>query len=92
MRSIRTRMTSTILCVIFLALVVATLLSTFFIRRTESRKTDQLLMKLCETGEQSLDYYFDSVENSVLKVTAYAEEDLKGTDDEELEAHMEFLR
>lgn len=88
MRSLRTRITATILCVIFTALVVVTLLSAVFIRRTESRKTDQLLQMLCENGEQSLDYYFDSVQNSVERVASFVKEDLEGISDEQLERHM----
>ena len=92
MRSLRTRITVTMLCVILMALVVVTLLSAIFIRRTESDKTDTLLLMLCETGERSLDYYFDSVQNSVINVTTYAENDLEGIDDEQLEKHVENMR
>ncbi|WP_022764030.1 GGDEF domain-containing protein [Butyrivibrio sp. XPD2006] len=92
MRSLRTRITVTMLCVIFVALLFTTLLSAIFIRRTESRKTDQLLLMLCKNGEQSLDYYFDSVQNSVERVAAFVEEDLEGTSDEQLRNHMERAR
>ncbi len=88
MRSLRTRITATMLCVIFLALLFTTLLSAIFIRRTESRKTDQLLLMLCKNGEKSLDYYFDSVQDSVERVASFVEEDLEGTSDEELSEHM----
>ncbi len=91
--SLRTRITMTVLCVILAALAVTTLLSAVFIRKTESNKSDQLLQMLCESGERSLDYYFDSVQNSVLKVTSYAEEDLENVDtDEEFAEHMERAR
>ena len=76
------------LCIIFSALVIVTILSALFIRRTESRKTDRLLIMLCKNGEQSLDYYFDSVQNSVERVAAFVEEDLQGVSDEQLEQHM----
>ncbi|WP_019679466.1 sensor domain-containing diguanylate cyclase [Ruminococcus flavefaciens] len=92
MHSLRTRLTVTMLCVILAALVIVTLLSAVFIRRTESYKTDQLLLMLCESGERSLDYYFDSVQNSVLRVTSFAEEDLEGMNDEQLEKHVENIR
>lgn len=92
MRSLRTRITVTVLGVIFVALLVATLLSALFIRRTERRKSNQLLLLLCETGERSLDYYFDSVQNSVIKVASFVEEDLSGISDEQLEQHMEKAR
>lgn len=91
--SLRTRITVTMLCVILAALAVTTMLSTVFIRTTESQKSDQLLRMLCETGERSLDYYFDSVQNTVSKVTYFAEEDLKHADnEEELAVHMEKTR
>ena len=77
------------LCVILAALVIVTLLSAMFIRRTESHKSDQLLVMLCESGQRSLDYYFDSVENSVLKVTSFAEEDLEGVEEQQLAEHIE---
>ena len=92
MHSLRTRITITILCVILASLMLVTLLSAIFIQRTESHKSDQLLMMLCESGQRSLDYYFDSVQNSVLKVTSFVEEDLEGLEDEQLERHMENAR
>ena len=91
--SLRTRITITMLGVILAALAVTTLLSAVFIRTTESQKSDQLLRMLCETGERSLDYYFDSVQNTVSKVTSYTEEDLEDVDnDEEFAEHMERIR
>lgn len=80
------------LCVIFLALLFTTLLSAIFIRRTESRKTDQLLLMLCKNGEQSLDYYFDSVQNAIDRVASFVEEDLEGVSDEQLTDHMKRAR
>ena len=92
MRSLRTRITATMLCVIFLALLFTTLLSAIFIRRTESRKTDQLLLMLCKNGEKSLNYYFGNVQDSVERVASFVEEDLEGTSDEKLSEHMERAR
>ena len=92
MRSLRTRITATMLCVIFVALFFTTLLSAIFIRNTESRKADQLLLMLCRNGEQSLNYYFDSVQNSVERVASFVEEDLEGTSDRQLGEHMERAR
>ena len=67
MRSLRTRITFLTVCAITLAIAIVTLLSAFFIRNSESVKSDQILLLLCETGERNLDYYFDSVQNSVGK-------------------------
>ena len=75
MHSLRTRITITMLCIILSALVIVTSISAVFIRRTESHKSDRLLLMLCESGERSLDYYFDSVQNSVLRVTSFVEEE-----------------
>ena len=92
MHSLRTRITVTMLCLILVVLVIVTSLSAIFIRRTERQKSDHLLPMLCESGKQSLDYYFDSVQNSVLRVTAFVEEDLDGLEDEQLARHMENAR
>lgn len=88
MRSLRTRMTLLTVCVIVIAVSAVAVLSVVFIRRTESRKSDQLLLLLCETGERNLDYYFNSVQKSVKKVASYVEADLDGIDDEKLTQHM----
>ena len=92
MHSLRTRITVTMLCLILVTLLIVTSLSALFIRRTESHKSDQLLLMLCESGEQSLDYYFDSVQNSGLRVSAFVEEDLDGLEDEQFAQHMEHAR
>ena len=92
MRSLRTRITIMMLCVLVTALVIVTVCSSVFIMRTESRESDQLLLMLCETGERNLDYYFNSVERSVGKVAEFVEGDIEGLDDEQLTAHMERAR
>ncbi len=92
MRSLRTKLAVTMLCVMFAVILVITLLSAIFIRNTASRKSDQLLLMLCENGQYSLNYYFDSVENSVNKITDFVENDLKGLDDTLLAKHMESVR
>ncbi len=80
------------LCVMFTVIMIITLLSAVFIRITASRKSDQLLLDLCENGQYSLNYYFDSVEDSVDNITAFVESDLKGLDDEQFSKHMENAR
>jgi hypothetical protein len=78
--------------VIIVVVTSMSALSVYFIRTTEKRQSDQLLLLLCETGERNLDYYFDSVQKSVKKVSAFVEADLTGLDDDQLEAHMERVR
>lgn len=92
MRSLKTRLAITMLFVIFTVIMVITLLSVIFIRKTASRKSDQLLLMLCENGQYSLNYYFDSVQNSVNDITSFVEDDIKGLDDKQLEKHMENAR
>lgn len=80
------------LCVMFTVIMFITLLSAVFIRNTASRKSDQLLLMLCENGQYSLNYYFDSVQDSVNDITAFVENDLQGLDDAQFEKHMENAR
>ena len=89
MRSLKTKLAITMLFIIFVVILVITLLSALFIRRTASRKTDQLLLMLCENGQHSLNYYFDSVQNSVNDIASFVEDDLKGLDDAQFSEHME---
>ena len=91
LHSLRTRITLLTVCAIAFAVTVVTLLSVLFIRNNERRESEQMLLLLCETGERNLDYYFNSVQRSVEKVAAFAEEDLKGLDDQELARHMEAV-
>ncbi len=91
LHSLRTRITLLTVCAIAFAVTVVTLLSVLFIRNNERRESEQMLLLLCETGERNLDYYFNSVQKSVEKVAAFAEEDLKGLDDAELARHMEAV-
>ena len=77
------------LFVLIVAVIAVTVSSVVFIRSTEHRKSDQLLLLLCETGEKNLDYYFNSVQKSLTKVASYVEADIDGVDDEHLAGHME---
>ena len=92
MRSLRTKIMCLTTCVTVIAVIVVTLTSVLFIRNTEHRKSDQLLLLLCETGERNLDYYFSSVEKSVQTVATYAENEFTGLDREALEAHCASVR
>lgn len=89
MRSLRTRITIMTLFVVVFAVTVVTAMSVFFIRKAERKKSDQLLLLLCDTGERNLEYYFGSVQRSVEKVAAFVEADLDGIDDEHLSRHMD---
>ena len=77
------------LFVLIVAVIAVTVSSVVFIRSTEHRKSDQLLLLLCETGEKNLDYYFNSVQKSLTKVASYVEADIDGIDDERLAGHID---
>ena len=72
MHSLRTRITLMTVFVVLIALAIITAISILFIRNSEHRDSEQMMLLLCETGERNLDYYFDSVQKSVQKVASYA--------------------
>ena len=76
-------------CVIVMAMVIATVLGVTAIRNIGNHDAQQTLLLLCETGQKDLDYYFQNVEQSVKTVEAYVEDDLHVVDDENLQAHMD---
>ena len=78
--------------VVVIAIVTISLLSVLIIRKTEHRKSDQLLLLLCETGDRNLDFYFSSVQKSVGKVVSYVEADIDGLDEEKLSTHVGRVR
>lgn len=92
MHSLRSRFTVLTICVVMLAVASISLTSILFVRINEHRKSDQLLLLLCETGERNLNNYFDGVQKSVKKMATYAESDLHELDDESLEGHMKKVQ
>ena len=89
MRSLRTRITLMTVLVVILAVVIVSFLSVLFIRTNEHNKSDQLLYLLCDTGKTNLDYYFNSVQKSVAKVSSFVQSDIDGLDDERFSQHMD---
>ena len=92
MHSLRTKVALLTVCVTMIAVIIVSLISVVFIVRSEHHRSDQLLLLLCETGERNLDYYFNSVEKSIKKVSAYAEEDLEARKDEDFGTHVDRVR
>ena len=92
MKSLRTKITSITIIVVAIAVLIVSSISVFFIRNNEHKKSDQLLLVLCETGKKNLDYYFSSVQKSVGKVSSYASLKMSGLDDESLNAHVEDMK
>jgi hypothetical protein len=75
-----------------LAVIVVTTLSVLFIIRSEEREADQILLLMCETGQRNLDYYFNSVEQSIGKVSSFANKDIAATEDGDLQGHVDRVR
>ena len=92
MHSIRSKITLLILCVTIAAVVIVTTLSVFFITKSERREAEQTLLLLCETGQKNLDYYFNSVEKTIGKVSKFAEEDLENKTKSDLPGHVGNVR
>lgn len=88
MTSIRTKTTLLTICEIVITITVATLLGITAIRNIGNNSSDRMLRLLCESGEKNLDYYFESVEQSVEMVSAYVESDLAGLTAKQLEEYL----
>ena len=92
MHSLRTRITFLTLCVTIIAVTIVTIVSVIFIRQDARRDSEQLLLLLCETGERNLDYYFNSVQKSMAKMSTFTEDDLEQVtelSDEQLKGHTD---
>ena len=89
MHSIKTKITAMTVCVIVIAMVIATVFGVTAIRDIGNHDAEQTLLLLCETGQKDLNYYFQNVEQSVKTVAAYVQADLDGVDDDNLLTHMD---
>lgn len=89
MTSIRTKTTLLTVLAIVASLLIATLLGILAIRNIGKNNSDKMLLLLCEAGEKNLDYYFESVEQSVELVHAYVESDLQTIQLDQLHDHLE---
>ncbi len=89
MQSIRTKITLVTISVIIIAMAAAAVSGVIAIKNIGNRSANQMLLLLCEVGEKNLDFYFESVEQSVEMVSAYVESDLDGLDDGKLQAHLD---
>ena len=89
MRSLKTKITAITLIVVIIATLIMTALCIVFIRNSEKNRSEQVLLLLCETGKRNLDYYFNGVQNSVLKVSDFIKADIDGLMEENLAAHIE---
>lgn len=89
MKSLRTKITFLAVCAVSVVMIGAATLGALVIKNIGRRSANQLILLMCETGEKNLDFYFESVEQSVEMVSAYVESDLDGLDDARLQAHLD---
>ena len=89
MKSIRTKTTLLTVIAIIVSTCIATVIGVTAIRNIGNSSSDKMLLLLCETGQKNLDYYFESVEQSVDMLASFIEEDMDGIDDASLSAHLE---
>ena len=92
MHSIRTKTMMLTVCAMVVAVAVATLISVISIKNVGHSTSDQQLLLLCQTGERDLDYYFDSVEQSVEMVSTFVRADLEEMKYEDLADHVDRVR
>ena len=92
MHSIQAKTTILTVTAIFVAMFVATLIGAISIVNIGSNNAEHMLELLCEAGQKSLDYYFDSIEKSVDMVSSYITGDLSMTEIEDLDQHMDKAR
>ena len=88
MKSLRSRISLLTICLLSVVMIAAAVSGVTAIRDIGNRAADRLLFLLCETGEKNLDFYFESVEQSVEMVSAYVESDLDGLSEEQIQAHL----
>ena len=74
---------------ISVAMTVATVISTVTIARFGHKSSERLLALSAETGKNSLNYYFKSVEQSIETVSTILEKDLANTNETEFVAHID---
>lgn len=89
MRSIRTKITVVTICEIALVVIITSVLGVMAISDFGKKSSDQLLYYLCEDEQRTIDTYFKSVEQSVKTVSDYAQQDLKKTELDDLEGHLD---
>jgi len=88
MRSLQSKTTFLTITGILVAIMLATIISAVSVRNMGVDSSEQMLQLLCSAGEKSLDYYFESVEQSVETVSTYVISDLASTSDDKFDEHL----
>ena len=96
MRSIRTKITLLNVLSIILAIFVTSLISSIYIANFGHQSVEQSLSLLCETGKNNINYYLESVEQSVNTVSTLIDNELDQLNDinssAEVSQHVEDAR
>ena len=91
MHSIRTRISVITISAIIITMIIAAVFGVVAIRNINTNSSRQMLHLLCEAGQKTLDTSLIGVEKDVQTISAYAEEELKGIDDRELQEHLDRI-
>lgn len=92
MNSIRTKITLLTVCIVIIALSVATVIGIISIKKLGRNDADQMLHLTATTGAMNLESYFESVEHSVETVATLVQGGFDGMPFEDLEAQVERTR
>lgn len=92
MNSIRTKITLLTVCIVIIALSVATVIGIISIKKLGRNDADQMLHLTATTGAMNLESYFESVEHSVETVATLVQGSFDGMPFEDLEAQVEHTR
>ena len=92
MFSIRTKFTLTVISVIIISLIIATVIGVISIRKLGSEDADQMIHLTATTAAMNLEQYFDSVEHSGKLVSTLVSDSLEGMPFEELDIQVERAR
>ena len=91
MRSIRSKITLLIIIAVITSITAIGIIGIYSIKSYGDKTSDELLNLTCETRQQTLDTYLNSIEQSVDIVARYATEEMEGLSDEEMEAYLKKI-
>ncbi|MBR0399981.1 MAG: diguanylate cyclase [Mogibacterium sp.] len=91
MKSIRSKITLLIVIAVITSIAAIGLIGVYSIKSYGDETSDELLNLTCETRQQTLDTYLNSIEQSVDIVSRYATEEMTGFSDDEMESYLEKI-
>ena len=92
MKSIRTKITVLTVCIVIIALSIATVIGVISIKKLGRNDADQMIHLTATTGAMNLEFYFESVEHSVETVSTLVQGSFDGMPFNDLEARVEGTR